>query len=57
MPPGAGRGGGHRQDVIFLKILRCRTKIFDEERANKLMMSCRLRNVLAKPLKTNNKYK
>ena len=39
MPPGAGRGG----DVILKKILSCLTKInkFDEERADKLMMSCR----------------
>ena len=42
MPPGAGRGGAP-QDVILKKILSCLTKInkFDEERADKFMMSCR----------------
>ena len=41
--PRAPVEGGRRQDVVFKKILSCLTK-FDEERANKLMMSCRLRN-------------
>ena len=60
---GGGRGGGicprapveggRRQDVICKKVLSCLTKInFDEERADKLMMSCKQRNVLAKLLKT-----
>ena len=36
--PRAPVEGGRRQDVVFKKILSCLTK-FDEERANKLMMS------------------
>ena len=41
--PRAPVEGGRRQDVILKKIKSCLTKInkFDEERADKLMMSCR----------------